>query len=135
MIAFGAAFGYTVMARMSLLIGRLTDLIEFHRSLLRPSEPLALGFDLGGDGTAHQQQAAKARRLSLLERSGTIGSVLCVAERNLPDRRDRPEKRTDQFSGCGCNPSVNNVLINKSHDYNTHERSQAVSGPSNFSVY
>ena len=31
MIAFGAAFGYTVMARMSLLIGRLTDLIEFAR--------------------------------------------------------------------------------------------------------
>ena len=29
MIAFGAAFGYTVMARMSLLIGRLADLIEF----------------------------------------------------------------------------------------------------------
>jgi hypothetical protein len=29
MIAFGAAFGYTVMARMSLLIGRLIDLIEF----------------------------------------------------------------------------------------------------------
>jgi len=29
MIAFGAAFGYTVMARMSLLIGRLTDLMEF----------------------------------------------------------------------------------------------------------
>ncbi len=29
MIAFGAAFGYTVMARMSLLIGRLMDLIEF----------------------------------------------------------------------------------------------------------
>jgi len=29
MVAFGAAFGYTVMARMSLLIGRLSDLIEF----------------------------------------------------------------------------------------------------------
>src|SRR5437867_2158295 len=29
MVAFGAAFGYTVMARMSLLIGRFTDLIEF----------------------------------------------------------------------------------------------------------
>ena len=29
MVAFGAGFGYTVMARMSLLIGRLTDLIEF----------------------------------------------------------------------------------------------------------
>jgi hypothetical protein len=29
MISFGAAFGYTVMARMSLLIGRLADLIEF----------------------------------------------------------------------------------------------------------
>jgi hypothetical protein len=29
MIAFGAAFGYTVMARMSLLIGRIGDLIEF----------------------------------------------------------------------------------------------------------
>lgn len=29
MISFGAAFGYTVMARMSLLIGRLTDLIDF----------------------------------------------------------------------------------------------------------
>lgn len=32
MIAFGAAFGYTVMARMSLLIGRFTDLIEFSGS-------------------------------------------------------------------------------------------------------
>jgi hypothetical protein len=29
MMSFGAAFGYTVMARMSLLIGRLTDLIEY----------------------------------------------------------------------------------------------------------
>jgi lipoprotein signal peptidase len=29
MIALGAAFGYTVMARMSLLIGRLSDLIEY----------------------------------------------------------------------------------------------------------
>src|SRR3990167_10462997 len=29
MIAFGAAFGYTVMARMSLLIGRLSDLIDY----------------------------------------------------------------------------------------------------------
>ena len=29
MISFGAAFGYTVMARMSLLIGRLSDLIEY----------------------------------------------------------------------------------------------------------
>lgn len=29
MIAFGAAFGYTVMSRMSLLIGRLSDLIEY----------------------------------------------------------------------------------------------------------
>ncbi|MDH4186918.1 MAG: hypothetical protein OEV08_07965 [Nitrospira sp.] len=38
MIAFGAAFGYTVMARMSLLIGRLTDLIEFSDSSYgRPS--------------------------------------------------------------------------------------------------
>ena len=32
MISFGAGFGYTVMARMSLLIGRLTDLIEFSGS-------------------------------------------------------------------------------------------------------
>jgi hypothetical protein len=29
MVAFGAAFGYTVMARMSLLIGRLSDLKEY----------------------------------------------------------------------------------------------------------
>jgi len=42
MIAFGAAFGYTVMARMSLLIGRLTDLIEFtDPSYGRPSLWLA----------------------------------------------------------------------------------------------
>ncbi|MGQ0811365.1 MAG: hypothetical protein ACT4OO_09095 [Nitrospiraceae bacterium] len=42
MIAFGAAFGYTVMARMSLLIGRLTDLIEFAEpSYGRPSLWLA----------------------------------------------------------------------------------------------
>jgi hypothetical protein len=32
MISFGAAFGYTVMARMSLLIGRLTDLIQYSDS-------------------------------------------------------------------------------------------------------
>ena len=31
MLAFGAAFGYTAMARMSLLIGRFSDLIEFAR--------------------------------------------------------------------------------------------------------
>ncbi len=31
MLAFGAAFGYTAMARMSLLIGRFRDLIEFAR--------------------------------------------------------------------------------------------------------
>lgn len=43
MIAFGAAFGYTVMARMSLLIGRLTDLIEFSdASYGRPAIWLAL---------------------------------------------------------------------------------------------
>jgi hypothetical protein len=43
MIAFGAAFGYTVMARMSLLIGRLTDLIEFSdASYGRPTIWLAL---------------------------------------------------------------------------------------------
>ena len=43
MIAFGAAFGYTVMARMSLLIGRLTDLIEYSDSSYgRPTLWLAL---------------------------------------------------------------------------------------------
>jgi hypothetical protein len=43
MISFGAAFGYTVMARMSLLIGRLTDLIEFSdTSYGRPTIWLAL---------------------------------------------------------------------------------------------
>jgi hypothetical protein len=29
MVSFGAAFGYTVMARMSLLIGRLDDLVQY----------------------------------------------------------------------------------------------------------
>jgi hypothetical protein len=29
MITFGASFGFAVMGRISLLIGRLTDLIEF----------------------------------------------------------------------------------------------------------
>ena len=43
MISFGAGFGYTVMARMSLLIGRLTDLIEFSdASYGRPTIWLAL---------------------------------------------------------------------------------------------
>jgi hypothetical protein len=43
MIAFGAAFGYTVMARMSLLIGRLTDMIEFSdASYGRPTLWLAI---------------------------------------------------------------------------------------------
>lgn len=43
MIAFGAAFGYTVMARMSLLIGRLTDMIEFSdASFGRPTLWLAI---------------------------------------------------------------------------------------------
>ena len=31
MVSFGAAFGYTVMARMSLLIGRLDDLVQYGR--------------------------------------------------------------------------------------------------------
>lgn len=44
MISFGAAFGYTVMARMSLLIGRLTDLIEYSdASYGRPTIWLLLG--------------------------------------------------------------------------------------------
>lgn len=44
MISFGAAFGYTVMARMSLLIGRLTDLIEFAKPQYgRPTLWLLLG--------------------------------------------------------------------------------------------
>ena len=43
MISFGAGFGYTVMARMSLLIGRLSDLIEFSdASYGRPTIWLAL---------------------------------------------------------------------------------------------
>jgi hypothetical protein len=43
MISFGAGFGYTVMARMSLLIGRLTDLIEYSdASYGRPTIWLAL---------------------------------------------------------------------------------------------
>jgi hypothetical protein len=43
MISFGAGFGYTVMARMSLLIGRLSDLIEFsNASYGRPTIWLAL---------------------------------------------------------------------------------------------
>jgi hypothetical protein len=43
MVGFGAAFGYTVMARMSLLIGRLTDLIEFSdASYGRPTLWLAI---------------------------------------------------------------------------------------------
>jgi hypothetical protein len=43
MISFGAGFGYTVMARMSLLIGRLTDLIEFSdTSYGRPTVWLSL---------------------------------------------------------------------------------------------
>ncbi|MDH4084897.1 MAG: hypothetical protein OEV99_17960 [Nitrospira sp.] len=43
MVSFGAAFGYTVMARMSLLIGRLTDLIEFSDSSYgRPTVWLSL---------------------------------------------------------------------------------------------
>jgi hypothetical protein len=29
MVSFGAAFGYTVMARMSLLIGRFDELIQY----------------------------------------------------------------------------------------------------------
>jgi hypothetical protein len=44
MISFGAAFGYTVMARMSLLIGRLTDLIEYSdASYGRPTIWLLMG--------------------------------------------------------------------------------------------
>ncbi|MBX3349534.1 MAG: hypothetical protein KF747_12455 [Nitrospira sp.] len=43
MISFGAGFGYTVMARMSLLIGRLSDLIEFSdASYGRPTIWLAI---------------------------------------------------------------------------------------------
>ncbi|MEK9142364.1 MAG: hypothetical protein AAB308_15020, partial [Nitrospirota bacterium] len=44
MISFGAGFGYTVMARMSLLIGRLTDLIEFSDPAYGSVPPLSVGF-------------------------------------------------------------------------------------------
>ena len=35
MVAFGAAFGYTVMARISILIGRMTDLGIWITSIYR----------------------------------------------------------------------------------------------------
>ncbi len=40
MIAFGAAFGYTVMSRMSLLIGRFRDLITFSDALYYYATPI-----------------------------------------------------------------------------------------------
>lgn len=43
MIAFGAAFGYTVMSRMSLLIGRFRDLITFSGSAYGYATPILLG--------------------------------------------------------------------------------------------
>jgi hypothetical protein len=46
MISFGAAFGYTVMARMSLLIGRLTDLIQFSESSYGSPTPWLLGLTI-----------------------------------------------------------------------------------------
>lgn len=64
MIAFGAAFGYTVMARMSLLIGRMTDLIDY-------------------SGAAYG-------RATLWLLAATIGILILF---NRRDRRTRPEDR------------------------------------------
>ncbi len=43
MVSFGAAFGYTVMARMSLLIGRVDDLILFSSPSFLYATPILLG--------------------------------------------------------------------------------------------
>ncbi len=42
MVAFGASFGYTVMARISLLIGRFTDLVEFSSKEYSYATPILL---------------------------------------------------------------------------------------------
>ncbi|MBI3077509.1 MAG: hypothetical protein HYY85_11105 [Deltaproteobacteria bacterium] len=42
MVSFGAAFGYTVMARMSLLIGRFDDLITFSGQEFGYASPILL---------------------------------------------------------------------------------------------
>jgi hypothetical protein len=42
MIGFGAAFGYTVMSRMSLLIGRFGDLITFSKADYGYATPILL---------------------------------------------------------------------------------------------
>lgn len=43
MVSFGAAFGYTVMARMSLLIGRFNDLILYSSPSFLYATPILLG--------------------------------------------------------------------------------------------
>jgi hypothetical protein len=42
MVTFGASFGYTVMARISLLIGRFTDLVEFSSKDYSYATPILL---------------------------------------------------------------------------------------------
>jgi len=42
MVAFGASFGYTVMARISLLIGRCTDLVSFSSKDYAYATPILL---------------------------------------------------------------------------------------------
>lgn len=48
MISFGAGFGYTVMARLSLLIGRFDDLISFAGREFGYATPLLLVMTVGG---------------------------------------------------------------------------------------
>jgi len=42
MISFGASFGYTVMARMSLLIGRFDDLLRYASKEFAYASPILL---------------------------------------------------------------------------------------------
>lgn len=48
MISFGAAFGYTVMARMSLLVGRLQDLVKNASADSKWATWICLAFVVGG---------------------------------------------------------------------------------------
>ncbi|MEK7866631.1 MAG: hypothetical protein AAB434_08095 [Planctomycetota bacterium] len=48
MVSFGAAFGYTVMARMSLLVGRLQDLVNNAKGQPSYATWVGLGLMIGG---------------------------------------------------------------------------------------
>ena len=108
MIAFGAAFGYTVMSRMSLLIGRLGDLIKtFASAAYGYATPILLAVTVISLGIWKRPAAAfcEPRLPHPFRLTVWLSGILCLLSQSEargvdttnPSSVDRPKLRDLEF--------------------------------------